>query len=42
LRRAGAPKVQLMVRTGNDTATGFYAALGYSAQDVAVLGKWLS
>tara|TARA_R110002049_G_scaffold293714_1_gene478876 strand:- start:1105 stop:1539 length:435 start_codon:yes stop_codon:yes gene_type:complete len=37
----GVPKVQLMVRGGNTAATDFYAALGYEAQDVTVMGKWI-
>ncbi|MEM7663690.1 MAG: GNAT family acetyltransferase [Pseudomonadota bacterium] len=39
LRERGAPKVQLMVRNSNETAVGFYAALGYEVSDVKVLGK---
>jgi len=41
LTARGAPKVQLMVRGGNEAATAFYRALGYEGQDVTVLGKWL-
>ncbi|ALJ20143.1 GNAT family acetyltransferase [Microbacterium sp. No. 7] len=37
----GCPKAQLMVRSDNRRATGFYAALGYEANDVLVLGKRL-
>ena len=40
LRGRGVPKVQLMVRTGND-AVGFYAALGYEPSDVTVMARWL-
>jgi ribosomal protein S18 acetylase RimI-like enzyme len=36
-----APKLQLMIRGDNDAAQGFYAAIGYERQDVAVLGKRL-
>ncbi|MEO0881892.1 MAG: GNAT family acetyltransferase [Pseudomonadota bacterium] len=39
LRENGAPKAQLMVRKSNDTAVGFYSALGYEVSDVTVLGK---
>lgn len=41
LRCAGAPKLQFMVRDGNDAAIGFYAALGYEAQPVVTMGRWL-
>ncbi len=40
LQDAGAPKVQLMVRTSNGGVTRFYESLGYQRQDVVVLGKW--
>lgn len=40
LRDRGVPKVQLMIRDGNDAA-GFYAALGYEAADVTVMARWL-
>ena len=42
LKARGAPKVQLMVRQGNETAAAFYTTLGYERQDVTVLGKWLT
>jgi ribosomal protein S18 acetylase RimI-like enzyme len=41
LRGRGAPKLQLMVRTGNDEALGFYEALGLERQDVVTLGRFL-
>ena len=41
LRSAGAPKVQLMVRTDNAHAAGFYRRLGYEASDTTVLARWL-
>jgi len=41
LREHGAPKVQLMVRSGNAAVVGFYAALGYSDQETVVLGRFL-
>lgn len=41
LRRRGCPKIQFMVRHGNDGAHGFYAALGYAPQGVTVLGRFL-
>jgi len=37
-----APKVQLMVRDGNEQALGFYAALGYTPQGVVTLGRFLN
>ncbi|WP_156349011.1 MULTISPECIES: GNAT family acetyltransferase [unclassified Sphingomonas] len=39
---AGIPKVQLMVRGGNDAALGFYRKLGLERQDVVVLGRFLT
>lgn len=42
LRDAGAPKVQLMVRSDNAAALGFYAAIGLARQDVVVLGRFLT
>lgn len=41
LRERGCPKVELMVRDGNDPALAFYAALGYASQPVTVQAKWL-
>lgn len=41
LRQAGAPKVQLMVRTSNAAVAGFYERLGYADQETSVLGKFL-
>ena len=37
----GIVKAQLMVRADNAGAFGFYRALGYEVQDVAVLGRRL-
>lgn len=37
----GVWKLNLMVRKGNETATGFYAALGYREDEVVVLSKRL-
>ncbi|WP_448661765.1 GNAT family acetyltransferase [Sphingomonas sp. CJ20] len=42
LRAEGAPKLQLMVREGNDAAIGFYTALGLERQPVVTLGRFLS
>jgi ribosomal protein S18 acetylase RimI-like enzyme len=41
LRARGAPKIQLMVRADNETALGFYAALGMELQKVVTLGRFL-
>ncbi|QIG38108.1 GNAT family acetyltransferase [Microbacterium sp. 4R-513] len=37
----GCPKVQLMVRPGNEAARGFYDALGYEPFDTWTTGKRL-
>jgi ribosomal protein S18 acetylase RimI-like enzyme len=42
LRARGCPKIQLMVRSGNAEALGFYAALGLERQDVVTLGRRLT
>jgi ribosomal protein S18 acetylase RimI-like enzyme len=41
LRDRGAPKLQLMVRTSNAEALGFYEALGLVRQEVVTLGRFL-
>lgn len=41
LRALGCPKVQLMVRPGNEGVTGFYDALGYTEQRIVLMGKRL-
>jgi ribosomal protein S18 acetylase RimI-like enzyme len=41
LRDRGVPKLQLMVRTSNDEALGFYEALGLERQEVVTLGRFL-
>ena len=41
LRDRGVRKVQLMVREGNETALGFYGAIGYERNPVHVLARWL-
>jgi ribosomal protein S18 acetylase RimI-like enzyme len=41
LRTRGCPKVQLMVRTSNEAALGFYDALGLERQEVVTLGRFL-
>ncbi len=41
LEAIGCPKAQLMVRTDNAPAVGFYEALGYEPNEVLVLGKRL-
>jgi ribosomal protein S18 acetylase RimI-like enzyme len=37
----GVPKIQLMVREGNEEALAFYAALGLERQPVVTLGRLL-
>jgi len=41
VRERDVPKLQLMVRAGNDAVLAFYARLGYEVGDVVVLGKRL-
>lgn len=41
-RDRAAPKLMLMVRSGNSDVLGFYASLGYEVNEVATLGKVLS
>lgn len=41
LRGREAPKIQFMIRDGNGAAIGFYRALDYEAQPVAVFGRFL-
>jgi len=39
LREHGVPKMQLMIRSDNAQAKGFYLGLGYELQDTLVMGK---
>jgi ribosomal protein S18 acetylase RimI-like enzyme len=41
LRAIGAVKVQLMVRSDNESARHFYDKFGYETSDVNVLSRWL-
>jgi ribosomal protein S18 acetylase RimI-like enzyme len=41
LREVGAVKVQLMVRSDNESALHFYGKVGYETSDVSVLARWL-
>ena len=41
LKAQGCPKLNLMVRTSNESVRGFYAALGYQLDDVVVLSSRL-
>jgi ribosomal protein S18 acetylase RimI-like enzyme len=41
LQAAGCPKMNLMVRRGNDAILNFYARLGYTVEDSVALGKRL-
>lgn len=42
LKARGVRKIQLMVRDSNAVAQGFYKAIGYEVNPVAVLSKWLT
>jgi ribosomal protein S18 acetylase RimI-like enzyme len=41
LRNLGCPKIDLMVRDGNDSATAFYLGIGYGQDPVITLSKRL-
>ena len=41
LRRAGVPKVQLLVRRENTRADAFYQSLGYDESTSVMFSKWL-
>lgn len=41
LRDRGVPKINVMVRSSNEVAVGFYHRLGYDADDVRVLSRRL-
>ena len=41
LRDRDCPKIQLMVRSDNTTAKGFYSAIGYEEQAVVTIGRRL-
>jgi ribosomal protein S18 acetylase RimI-like enzyme len=41
LRRSGCPKVNLQVRTTNQTALEFYRRIGYTVDDAVSMGKRL-
>jgi ribosomal protein S18 acetylase RimI-like enzyme len=41
LTACGCPKVNLLIRTSNSTALGFYQRLGYVRDDVISMGKRL-
>ena len=38
----GVPKLNLMVRVGNEPVLGFYEALGYGRDEVIVMSRRLS
>ena len=40
VRARGMPKLQLMVRSDNAAVVAFYKAIGYEAEEVAVLSTW--
>ena len=41
LREAGCPKINLQVRTANDSVIEFYRRLGYAVDEVVSMGKRL-
>jgi len=41
LAERSVPKVQLMVRHSNSSATHFYERLGYGREEVTVMSRWL-
>lgn len=41
LGRRGCPKVNLQIRTANETAVEFYRAIGYELDDVVSMGRRL-
>lgn len=41
LTERGCPKINLMVRSGNERVIGFYESIGYGTDEVAVLSKRL-
>lgn len=41
LRKAGLPKLQLMVRRENAKAGAFYRSIGYEESDTVVFAKWI-
>ena len=41
VRAAGIPKLQLMVRSSNEAALGFYDAVGFGVEDTTVLSRRL-
>ena len=41
LRKADCPKINLLVRTGNQDVVAFYETIGFSKDDVMSLGKRL-
>lgn len=42
IRAAGIPKIQLLIRSENTGAAGFYEALGYRAKPFIYMEKWLT
>ena len=41
LAARGVRKCELMIRSGNEAAAGFYARLGYQREPVLVMSRWL-
>jgi ribosomal protein S18 acetylase RimI-like enzyme len=42
LRMNAALKVQLMVRSGNESVLGFYQQIDYEEARVVILSRWIS
>jgi ribosomal protein S18 acetylase RimI-like enzyme len=42
LRAQGVPKVELMIRDGNESVRDFYEAIGYAVEPRVVMSRWLS
>ncbi len=41
LKDAGCPKINLQIRTGNQSVIEFYRSLGFTVDDVVSMGKRL-
>lgn len=42
LKSLGVPKVELMIRQENEPVKAFYEAIGYGAEPVVVMSRWLT
>ena len=41
LRSLGVPRVELMLRPGNDVVRQFYKRIGYEVEDQIVMSRWI-